>query len=53
MHVQLEQAFSEAVEYAQCINKNPIGRAFIVSGVAGNEVDKYLIKTAVMEKSNL
>ncbi len=48
MHAQLEQAFSEAVEYAQCINKNPMCRAFIVSGVAGNEVDKYLIKTAVI-----
>lgn len=47
-HTQIEQAFDEAIEYAKCINKNPLCKTFIVSGVAGNDIDKYLIKSAVI-----
>lgn len=47
-HLQLEQAYEEAIQYALCINKNPDACAFIVSGVAGNDIDRYLIKTGVI-----
>src|SRR5690554_6490206 len=34
-HNQLEQAFNEAVDYANLINKSSLIQAFIISGVAG------------------
>ncbi len=42
---QLEQALDEAKDYANSINtKSNIIKALIVSGVAGNDTDTYLIK---------
>lgn len=42
---QLEQALDEAKDYANKINtKSTIIKALIVSGVAGNDTDTYLIK---------
>jgi type I restriction enzyme M protein len=50
-HKQIELAFNEALEYATQINSSKFITAFVVSGVAGNDIDGYLIKTAIVEKS--
>lgn len=50
-HNQLEQAFNEAVDYANLINSSSLIQAFIISGVAGNDIDGYLIKTAVIHRN--
>jgi type I restriction enzyme M protein len=50
-HNQLEQAFNEAVDYANLINRSTLIQAFIVSGVAGNDIDGYLIKTAIIHRN--
>jgi len=44
-HRQIEQAVSEAVEYAEKINKSKSIKIKIISGVAGNEADSYFIKS--------
>lgn len=49
-HNQLDQAFNEAIDYANLIYKSNSIQAFIVSGVAGNDIDGYLIKTAVIHR---
>lgn len=43
---KIDLAFQEAIEYAQDINKSTLIRATIVTGVAGNDDDGYLVKTA-------
>ena len=50
-HNQLEQAFNEAIDYSNLINKSNLIQAFIVSGVAGNDIDGYLIKTAIVNRN--
>lgn len=50
-HNQLDQAFDEAREYARKINQNASVKAFIVTGVAGNEIDEYLIKTGIIHSN--
>lgn len=50
-HNQIEQAFNEAVDYANLINRSTLIHAFIISGVAGNDIDGYLIKTAVIHRN--
>jgi len=47
-HSQLEQAFNEAKDYATQINRSQFIKAFIISGVAGNDIDGYLIKSAIV-----
>jgi type I restriction-modification system DNA methylase subunit len=42
---KLEIAFDEAAEYAKCINKSKVIKATYISGVAGNDIDGYIIKT--------
>ena len=44
-HKQLDQAVSEAKDYALKINKSDNIKAIIISGVAGNDTDGYFIKT--------
>lgn len=44
-HKKLAQAVSEAVAYAEKINRSKNIKALFVSGVAGNEIDSYLIET--------
>ncbi|MGH7038280.1 MAG: HsdM family class I SAM-dependent methyltransferase [Stellaceae bacterium] len=44
-HKQLTQAISEAEDYAADLNKGSIIRASFVSGIAGNQLDGYLIRT--------
>lgn len=42
-HKQLQQAVSEAEDYARLINKNKSIKVLIISGIAGNQNDSYLI----------
>jgi len=44
-HKKLAQAVSEAIAYAEKINRSKNIKALFVSGVAGNEIDSYLIET--------
>lgn len=41
---RLDVAYDEAVAYAEKINKHEFIRAKIVSGVAGNDIDQYVVK---------
>lgn len=50
-HSLLRQAFNEALDYANQINKNVNTLVSIISGVAGNDIDGYLIKTAIVYKN--
>jgi len=45
-HVRLHQALNEAKEYATSINESRTIEAVVVSGVAGNEYDGYLTRSA-------
>jgi len=45
---EIDQAFDEAKAYAQDLKRNPNIRPFIVSGVAGNDADGYIVRTAVL-----
>jgi len=52
-HNQLDDAFSEAIQYAKDINKSKLVKAKIVTGVAGSDDDGYLLTTAFLdEKGN-
>lgn len=42
---ELEEAYEEACEYGELINQHKFIRAKIVSGVAGNDSDRYLVKS--------
>lgn len=48
-HKQLDQALSEAKDYADIINKSNSIKSVIVSGVAGNQTDGYLIKSRFLK----
>lgn len=50
-HEDIERAFNEAIEYALKINKNNSVKAFLVTGVAGNEIDEYIIKTGIVDNA--
>jgi type I restriction enzyme M protein len=41
---ELEKAFEEAKGYGKLLNEHKFVRVMIVSGVAGNDIDKYLVK---------
>jgi hypothetical protein len=43
---EIGKAFDEAKWYGSLLNQHKFVRAMIVSGVAGNDVDKYLVKNA-------
>ena len=47
---EIDKAFQEAVDYAKMINKSKSIEALIVSGVAGNDEDGYLVQSAYLEK---
>ena len=44
-HQQLEQALEEAEEYAKAFAENPTYQARFISGVAGNAIDSFLVRT--------
>ncbi len=48
---KIDLAFQEAVDYAKDINQSDVVNAFIVTGVAGNDDDGYLVKTGTISKS--
>ncbi|MDH5482872.1 MAG: SAM-dependent methyltransferase [Candidatus Bathyarchaeota archaeon] len=48
-HTQLQQALNEAKEYANSINRSQTIRAIVVSGVAGNEYDGYITRSAFFD----
>jgi type I restriction-modification system DNA methylase subunit len=48
---EIDIALSEAVDYADKINKSRDIKAIIISGVAGNEIDGYLVKSKFLERS--
>lgn len=45
-HGQLDDAVNEAVGYAKDINKSSLVKARLVTGVAGNDDDGYLVSTS-------
>ncbi len=49
-HRQIAQAVSEAIEYASKINQSNRIRACFISGVAGNSLDGFLIRTRFLHK---
>ncbi len=51
-HYQLEKAINEAKDYANKINQGEIIKAKVVSGIAGNPYDTYLIKTEFFTGKN-
>lgn len=48
-HKQLNQALSEAEDYASTVNKSDSIKTIIISGVAGNQTDGYLIKSRFLK----
>jgi len=48
-HGQLDQALSEAKDYANLVNKSDNIKAVIISGVVGNQTDGYLIKSRFLK----
>ena len=50
---KIDIAFQEAVDYAKDINKSTIVSAFIVTGVAGNDDEGYLVKTGTITKEGI
>ena len=52
-HGQLDDAFSEAVGYAKDINKSSLVKARLVTGVAGNDDDGYLVSTSFILKTSV
>lgn len=49
-HDETNQAYEEAVGYGELINKHKFIRARIVCGVAGNDIDRYLVKSSFWEE---
>jgi len=47
---EIDKAFNEAIDYALEINKSKIINAPIISGVAGNDEDGYIVRSAFFEK---
>jgi len=46
----LDQAVNEAVEYAEKINKSDIISAPLISGVAGNSADDFIVRSFMLKK---
>ncbi len=46
---KIDVAFSEAMEYANLVNQSNVISAPIISGVAGNDEDGYIVKSAYCE----
>lgn len=48
-HAELDKAVGEAEDYAKRINQNKNVRAPFISGVAGDDIDGYLIRTKFLQ----
>ncbi len=51
-HRQLQQALNEAREYAENINEKSQAKAVIITGIAGNRTDSYLIESEYFNGRN-
>lgn len=51
-HKQIEQAIKEAEYYAKKINRSKTIKAQVISGVAGNETDGYIVKSKFLVKND-
>lgn len=49
-HEKIDDAFNEALGYAKDINKSKLIKARIITGVAGNDDDGYLVNTAFLHQ---
>jgi len=49
LHEQLDTAYQEAVGRARIINVSPKYQVLFVSGVAGNDIDSYLVKNGFFD----
>jgi type I restriction enzyme M protein len=49
---EIDKAFQEAKDYGKLLNEHKFVRAMIVTGVAGNDIDKYLVRSAFWVESN-
>ena len=49
---KIETAMSEAIDYALLMNSSEHIKAYLVTGVAGNDDDGYLVRTAVINKDS-
>lgn len=47
----IDKAFEEAMDYADLVNQSKIIKGVIISGVAGNDDDGYIVKSAFLEKN--
>ncbi len=45
----LQLALSEAASYAHDINRSPIIKALFIAGVAGNDIDGYIVQTGFVQ----
>jgi len=50
-HAQIDDAYNEAIDYANLINKSTLIQAKIISGVAGNDEDGYLVYTSYIHEN--
>jgi type I restriction-modification system DNA methylase subunit len=48
-HTQLELAYSEAVERAKLLNQGKKYKVLFVSGIAGNDIDSYIVKNGFFD----
>lgn len=49
---EIGKAFEEAKWYGKLLNEHKFIRAMIVSGIAGNDIDKYLVRNAFWIEEN-
>ena len=48
----LKKAYNEAIDYAKDINNSKLIKVYFVSGVAGNDIDGYIIQTGFLQNGN-
>jgi type I site-specific restriction endonuclease len=48
-HMELDKALSEAENYAKSMNKSKTIKALIITGLAGNQTDRYLMKSRYLK----
>ena len=49
---QLDEAYNEAIQYARDINQSKLVKAYLATGVAGNDDDGYLVRTAFISQKS-
>lgn len=46
---QLDQALKEAQDYANDLNRSAVIKAVLITGIAGNDADKYIVRSAFLQ----